>query len=225
MADDNTNDQLAKLIAAIDLIRPMAANNPDLAKTLADLERQHNELTARDITADKVVVGVNIEVHPPPLAPPDPAIAAREKYLKRLRTRMNRLPLADGDDGDRTVKLEQVYIALDTTSVATDAVHDGNIQFDNRQQLKGRVTQRRILSVLNVATQHPRLALLGDPGSGKSTIVNQLAGNLAAHLLDASAVLPPGYRCRAAAGRHDAARPDTAPGRCALNGGCQRQCA
>ncbi len=68
MADDNRNDQLAKLIAAIESLKPLAVNSPDLAKTLAELERQRNVPTVR------------------------------EKYLKRLRTRMNRLPLADSDD-------------------------------------------------------------------------------------------------------------------------------
>jgi len=125
------------------------------------------------ITGDHVTIGA------------DPAQAEAERaetrYLRRLRQRCNVLPLAamGGDEtvGDE-VSLEEVYVALDTRTQVplTEA---------ERKERRERASFRdredtRLLTVLEAATAAPYLVLLGDPGSGKSTFVRQLAAWLAA---------------------------------------------
>ncbi|MCB0212614.1 MAG: SUMF1/EgtB/PvdO family nonheme iron enzyme [Anaerolineae bacterium] len=114
--------------------------------------------------------------------PDDSAEVRRDKlkrrYLSRLAHRCNLLPLAvlGGEQSTKeTVSLEDVYISLDTltrvslTEVEIGKLHDPFVVLQTN----------RPLAVIEVATQHRYLALLGDPGSGKSTFVQQVVAKLA----------------------------------------------
>ena len=122
----------------------------------------------------------NQTVNPPP---PDPALAAHTRYLDALCQRHNIVPLAalggDEEVGDETIKLEQVYIDLDTTTqVATkgDEKAEGVAFAGAVLRSEGK---SRPLTALEATVHYPKLALLGDPGSGKSTFVRQLLVRLA----------------------------------------------
>ena len=130
----------------------------------------------------------NVEIHnvvnnPPPT---DPKAAEQAKllrrYLEHLRRQCNVLPLASlgGEEGTGDeVTLDKVYIALNTTT----RVPLTESEKEDRRRLPGR-EEDRPLTALEAATQHPRLVLLGDPGSGKSTFARQLVALLAGATLD-----------------------------------------
>ena len=108
---------------------------------------------------------------------------ARLAYLKRLRNRCQVLPMAaiGGEDGMRdTVRLDQLYVELDTMTPAIQ--QDERVEYGERQVRLMAENERKLLSAMEVSTQEARLALLGDPGGGKSTFVKQLA----AWLIDAA---------------------------------------
>ncbi|MFN8459765.1 MAG: hypothetical protein U0401_34805, partial [Anaerolineae bacterium] len=113
---------------------------------------------------------------------------ARLRYLRRLAQRCNVLPLAalGGEEGaEEELTLERVYIALDTTTPLPLAETE-----KKKRSGGGREADTRPLTALEAA-HHPRLALLGDPGAGKSTFVHQLLAWLAAANLG-QADPPPG---------------------------------
>jgi len=113
----------------------------------------------------------------------DPAEAraaqAEERYLKRLYQRCNLLPLAalGGEEGiGEEVTLEQVYVDLNTRT-RVPLTEEEKAKLGERAMV--RPEEGRLLPALEAATQDRRLVLLGDPGSGKSTFVHQLAAWLA----------------------------------------------
>jgi hypothetical protein len=119
-----------------------------------------------------------------PTAKDGAAGRARRRYLEALYQRCNALPLAalGGEEGTgQDVGLDQVYIALDTRSRVPLSEDE---QKKQRLVAMGREEKERALSVLEAVTQQPRLVLLGDPGSGKSSFVRYLSGWLAAAQLD-----------------------------------------
>ncbi len=121
---------------------------------------------------------------------PSPIAVARTQYLKRLSQRCNVLPLAalGGDEGTgEEVSLDQIYIDLDTQT----RVPLSEKRKAKRQEAFSR-EEDHPLSALEAATQHRRLALLGDPGSGKSSFVRYLAVWLAEACLGQRAA-PPGW--------------------------------
>ncbi|MCB0175751.1 MAG: AAA family ATPase, partial [Anaerolineae bacterium] len=103
----------------------------------------------------------------------------KQRYLSRLAHRCNLLPLAvlGGEQSAKeSVSLADVYISLDTQTrvFITEA--------DKENVLKSPLLERKeqpLLSAMEAATQHRYLALLGDPGSGKSTFVQQVVAKLA----------------------------------------------
>ena len=150
--------------------------------------------TGKDFVGrDKIIQGD--EVHGNKIineAPPDPAIKeserAERRYLENLFRQCNSLPLASlGDDnagGD--VTLDQVYIELDTTTRVEAEGSEGK-----RRESRIPGEKERAVSALEAAQQTPRLALLGEAGSGKSSFVRQLiAGRARERLKDASAPIP-----------------------------------
>jgi formylglycine-generating enzyme required for sulfatase activity len=116
---------------------------------------------------------------------------ALRRYLRYLRRTCNALPLAPiSEDADprrlAEITLDRVYIQLDTTtSEPTEKVEKSKREirpWDEKEK-------ERPLSVLETASRFPRLVLLGDPGSGKSSFVNNLAYLLCGAAL-AEATLP-----------------------------------
>ncbi|MGD2178454.1 MAG: SUMF1/EgtB/PvdO family nonheme iron enzyme, partial [Anaerolineae bacterium] len=123
----------------------------------------------------------------------DPAQSAAERALKRYLLRVhqqcNVLPLAamGGEEGvGDEVSLDQVYVALDTkTRVPLTEEEKAARKDDIAFRMREGGRESRTLTALEAATQERRLVLLGDPGSGKSTFVRQLAARTAhAHLAD-----------------------------------------
>ena len=113
--------------------------------------------------------------------------ALRRAYLHRLRQHARRLPLAGvdpktaRDEGGGELQLAAVYTALLTQRPETDDLGRG-------MRPEGREARR--LSALQALNREPRLVLLGDPGSGKSTFVDFVALCLAGEALgDADANL------------------------------------
>ena len=129
-----------------------------------------------------------VTVHPPTL--PGPSAEARQRYLTHLRRVCQALPLAslgsDPSAEQQELTLDDVYIELHTTTQVP--VTQRRRQ---RQTLPERDTETRPLTALEAFTQCPRLALLGDPGSGKSTFGRKLLAWIAAAHLGKTA-LPPG---------------------------------
>ncbi len=126
-----------------------------------------------DVGGD-VVTGIKTENH---YHGPDPS-EARRRYLIQLRRFCNVLPLAamGADEGtDEEVTLDRVYINLDTTTrrPLTDMEKD---KF-------GEDAEEYLVTVLEAAQDFPRLVILGDPGSGKSTFVRLMAVEQATSLL------------------------------------------
>jgi formylglycine-generating enzyme required for sulfatase activity len=110
-----------------------------------------------------------IQVTPEPGASPE---SLHKAYLNRLVSQIYRLPLTGvdpkvaTDEGSRELELAAVYTALMTQRPDSE----GDLRY-MRAERRMEDTPRH-LSALEVLNQEPRLALLGDPGSGKSTFVN-----------------------------------------------------
>jgi len=115
--------------------------------------------------------------------------AARRRYLTRLRRECSVLPLAalGGDEGgEDELTLDRVYIALDTTTRVplTDEEKQSKTRRRSAALRAGGSDEDRALTALEAGAQSPHLALLGDPGSGKSTFVRRLVAELAASHLE-----------------------------------------
>ncbi len=110
----------------------------------------------------------------------DPS-ALRAAYLSRLLWRANTLSLAGidpktaSDQAEARLQLSAVYTALLTGSQEA-AWEAAPPQSRQRREAIERLRPASAVAQLN---QHQRLVLLGDPGSGKSTFVNFVAGCLA----------------------------------------------
>lgn len=94
---------------------------------------------------------------------------AREKYLNRLSRVCLSLPLValGGGDGDESdITLDKIYIALNTTEERERKIAENiRVRFDSKDEL---------IPALEMVAKHKKLALLGDPGAGKSTFVKNL---------------------------------------------------
>ena len=121
-------------------------------------------------------VNVNNQLIDP--AAPDSA-SLETAYLSHLFTQMQALSLGGVDpklasDAQVRLSLNAVYTALLTEQVEGEG--------EGRMGLRPDARTRRI-SALEQIDRHPRLVLLGDPGSGKSTFVNFVALCLAGERL------------------------------------------
>jgi len=102
----------------------------------------------------------------------------REAYLNWLIEQVQAVPLAGVDpknvseESRRDLELAAVYTGLMTQTAAP-----------RKPALRGEDVELWNLSVVEVLNREKRLALLGDPGSGKSTFVNFVALCLAGELL------------------------------------------
>ncbi len=112
----------------------------------------------------------------------------QHRYLERFAHYCNVLPLGDlGGDKEtgEEISLEAVYVSLDTKTRVPRSEED-------KSKLPGQ--NERPLSAMEVAIQEKKLVLVGDPGSGKSTFVRQLAGRLASNRLGQREDLPSGWQ-------------------------------
>ncbi|MEN8759857.1 MAG: SUMF1/EgtB/PvdO family nonheme iron enzyme [Desulfobacterales bacterium] len=125
------------------------------------------------------------DIVPGPGASPE---SLQKAYLNRLVLQIYRLPLAGvdpkvaTDEGSRELELSAVYTALMTHRPEAD----GDLRH-LKAEGHPKDTSRR-LSALAVLNKEPRLAMLGDPGSGKSTFVNFVALCMAGEALGLSNV-------------------------------------
>jgi formylglycine-generating enzyme required for sulfatase activity len=119
---------------------------------------------------------------------------ARRIYLEKLRRHCQSLPLAalGGEEGaEEDISLDSVYIELDTTTPKELPEDESGAGRKSRRPagetariLEARRLQENIpTSVMEAAAASKRLALLGDPGAGKSTFVKKLLAWQAASLL------------------------------------------
>ncbi len=119
-----------------------------------------------------------------PVAGDDSVEKARRRYLERLVAECQALPLQQlGGQGDGLgeVQLSDVYVELRTKTGIPLSEADEKLFAD--EQLRGG-REVRILSAQEAAETLPRLVLLGDPGSGKSSFVRHIAARLAKARLD-----------------------------------------
>lgn len=122
-----------------------------------------------------------------------PAVASRSRvdprpYLEKLRDRTRWIELKLlGDDDGRRVELTRVFTRLyvapqassDVTSRGAARAHAGSKAGDLAQERGTAAVELREL-----LAEHAHLALVGDPGAGKSTFLSFVALNVARALLD-----------------------------------------
>ena len=113
-------------------------------------------------------------------AAPEPTDDLRDAYLTWLMDQVRAVPLTGVDpksireETRRDLDLAAVYTALMTQR--TDMAEERTLRPDR---------EARQLSALAVLNTEPHLALLGDPGSGKSTFINFVALCMAGELCHA----------------------------------------
>ena len=145
--------------------------------------------------AQNVAIGKNVTQTinnyqtPPDPSKPDPA-QLRRAYLNWVYQQSDMLSLSGVDpkakSGEAHLSLGAVYTALLTM---TPEDHDRWLLTAESAQRKDGMTARegRRLSAIELLNRHQHLVLLGDPGSGKSTLVNFVALCLAGEGLQKAA--------------------------------------
>jgi formylglycine-generating enzyme required for sulfatase activity len=123
------------------------------------------------------------EVERPPLRDAaDKYSDLRRNYLERLCARLELLPLRGVDfktasaetSKEQRLRLADVYVGLNTTASLAG----------EKDATEARLRGEQPMSALAALVRNPRVALLGVPGSGKSTFLNHLAFCLANDTLD-----------------------------------------
>jgi formylglycine-generating enzyme required for sulfatase activity len=130
--------------------------------------------------AGGIAAGNNVIILHPPPGPAGPSgRSLREVYLTRLLQETGFLDLtgidpAVANDGQARLQLHAVYTALLTRSARERSEPGARLE-------PGR--EGPPVSALEQLNRHPRLVLLGEPGSGKSTFANFVALSMAGELL------------------------------------------
>ena len=142
-------------------------------------------LEGGEIHGDLKVVGhaETVIIQPPPPAESHSARFHRRlpAYLQHLIKQVEVLDLstlarnAADEDADQAPPLAELYTSLDVLC--------GRERMDCRSAAEAPERQGERQSATAFVSQHPRVALLGDPGSGKSTFANYLALVLAGEWL------------------------------------------
>ena len=123
---------------------------------------------------------------------PDPE-TSRKTYLAELSNATRNLPWASLDPeqanatcspaGSGRLGLLDIYTSLDTREIEQPPENEEQVRM--HMMMRGQEGQEeRRLSAQDMVDRHGRLVLLGDPGSGKSTLVNYLAHVMANALLE-----------------------------------------
>jgi formylglycine-generating enzyme required for sulfatase activity len=184
MSDPDRPDLSAQLALLQDLHKRGLLSEADYHTELANLgvdPRTIFNQQQQTVEQQLNIAEVRIDQRPE-TAGPDPA-ALRRSYLNRLVQQTRRLPLSGvdpktaRDEESGELQLSAVYTALLTQRPELDEIPPAG---RSREEMEG---ERRRLSALEVLNREPRLVLLGDPGSGKSTFVNFVALCLAGEAL------------------------------------------
>ena len=178
MDDDRTKD----LQSEIERLEKLKS---DLQKEVAGLAQSRTDggIHAEAIAARDVVSGVKIEHHHEAARNETDPDKLRTLYLERVVRDTGLLSLQGIDpkaatcEAEACMNLDAVYTALLTQNSATE-------DFKERG---GRMEERERLSALELLDRHKRLALLGDPGSGKTTFVHFVAYCMAGEMLKSKA--------------------------------------
>jgi formylglycine-generating enzyme required for sulfatase activity len=159
------------------------------AVILGNLTVPHGDFVGRD----KIIIN-------PPAPGPRPD-ALRAAYLRHLTERCGWLPLRGVDVGAsdprraaQPLRLAKVYVELDTTVRVPAGAGPGDVISESLKsslaldreglRLEREGKDLHAVSALECAARFRHMALLGDPGGGKSTFVNHLAVCLAAAQLE-----------------------------------------
>lgn len=171
-------EKMSSAANRIDIASPSSMGVPNtgsggIAGGVGAVVAGEQRAAGRDSVYGDVTVGV-LSLQPD--TAPSPAL--RESYLSWLIDQVSSLPLS-GVDPDaireetrRDLDLAAVYTALMTQR--SENTKDNGLKLDR---------EARQLSAVEVLNIEPHLALLGDPGSGKSTFVNFVALCMAGELL------------------------------------------
>ncbi len=124
-------------------------------------------------------------------------VAPQRRYLQKLQTYCNLLPLAAmAEERDRhsnsSLTLSQVYIGLNTTDLMDKSGKPvtGEGREMARALEKSEREKLRPFPALAAANLHSSMVILGDPGSGKSSLLNHLMFMLAEKILHPEIELP-----------------------------------
>lgn len=181
--------QTNQLLEQTRLLREQLATIRELAAAMRDAQVGRVGIRAGQITATNVVNGTQViyEWSGGGLPLPDEEVAPlRRAYLNHLYETVGRLSLAGVDpqaasDAEARLDLSAVYTALLTLALDEG---EGRAEKRHQEELPGPAGQEpRRLSAIAQLDRHPRLVLLGDPGSGKSTFVDFVALCLAGEAL------------------------------------------
>lgn len=200
-ADDEAQTAFDKLINELETVRltlesgalpdPAAfvdALRAELTQLGSTVEVHGDWITVGDVTGSNLVVGRNNTLttigtqhnyyeSPPDPSKPDPTQLHRA-YLNWVYEQSDMLSLAGVDpkakSGEAHLSLGAVYTALLTM---TPEDHERWLLDAEGAQREARMADRaaRRLSAIELLNRHQHLVLLGDPGSGKSTLVNFVA--------------------------------------------------
>lgn len=134
--------------------------------------------TPDDLSGKITAALLKRQVGPPLPPPPDPA-----RYLQLLRDDTSHIEIRGlkvGSGDVLRIPIEKIYIPL-TATMAGEEPHRKSA----RRSVPGNPEPRALRRIgLDEALKHRLLALVGDPGSGKSTFVNHVAHLLCGTLLD-----------------------------------------
>ena len=138
----------------------------------------------RKTDADALAPALPANLNPPALPPPDPTLL-RAAYLRLLAGEWRTMPLEvldkrSAEPNARRLSLEQVYVALNVTTPRPKALYVPG-KADHEQPPLGAVEAL-------CRAERQRMVLLGQPGSGKSTLGRYLGLTLAETLMAPGAV-------------------------------------
>ncbi len=172
-----------------DTLRRELAAVGNLPRFVASVSGERNVLvqgTGHNVTITIEHQEIHHHYAPDPRAiAADAAAAARRDYLTGFARWCNTLPLAalGGEEGAADeLKLDQVYIGLHTESRVPLTEAEKEERKKNREfrpRPDPRDDESRARTAQEVAAEHTRLVLLGDPGSGKSTFARYWLRQLA----------------------------------------------